>query len=371
VIGAGLKELNCASAGCTSCKGVIASNHFVQGGTVLYGIRDTAGIYVSASAMPVDLDDAMAWRQAAAKGTCDAVARAVSRGARGPPALVLLHCTIGYEERVVEAIHDKLPGVRIFGGSAANERFDKTSMHVLSNGSVQQGGIALTLFYPSVRCELELTCLHQPTDDDCSGVVTAAEGRRIDRIDDETAALWYKKHLAKTWSDKRILFGSELPDTVTTLNPLARETITYTPHGLERRYVLLHPSKINDDDGTLSLFCEVSVGERLSLVSSTQQGLVDAAALVTQRLGDEVGADVAGALVIYCAGMALELDRGGQLESLPSKLAETLPAGVPLAGMFPFGEQGPSCEGGNCHSNLMYNLLLFRTSQQTNQITSL
>merc|ERR1711972_953089 len=85
-----------------------------------------------------------------------------------------------------------------------------------------------------------------------------------------------------------------------------------------------------------SLFCEASVGERLSLVNVTQEGLVDAAALATQRLGNEVGADVAGALVIYCAGMALELDRGGQLESLPSKLAETLPAGVPLAGMFMF-----------------------------------
>jgi hypothetical protein len=259
--------------------------------------------------------------------------------------------------------------VQIFGGSAANEHFDKQAMHVLSNGSMYHGDISITLLYPSVACELELTCLHQSTDDDCSGFVTAAEGRTISQIDDEPAALWYKKQLAKTWKGERASFGGELPDTITTVNPLARETVTYAPHGLESRHVLLHPSKVDDENGTLSLFCEAAVGEKLTLVSSTQEGLIEAAAIVTQRLGDKVGDDIAGAMVIYCAGMSLELDRGGHLEALPAKISKALPSGVPLAGMFPFGEQGPSCEGGSCHSNLMYNLLIFRKTQHEEYVT--
>jgi hypothetical protein len=206
--------------------------------------------------------------------------------------------------------------------------------------------------------------LHRPVPDDCSGVVTAAEGRTISLIDDEPAASWYRKRLAESSKSEHITFGKELPDTVTTLNPLSRETIAYASHGLETRHILLHPCKIDDEKGTLSLFCEVTVGEKLSLVSSTQEGLVDAAAIVTRRLGHKVGDDIAGAMVIYCAGMALELNRGRQLETLAAKISQALPRDVPLAGMFPFGEQGPSCEGGNCHSNLMYNLLIFRKTQQ-------
>lgn len=72
----------------------------------------------------------------------------------------------------------------------------------------------------------------------------------------------------------------------------------------------------------------------------------------------EDGADVAGGLVIYCAGCRLAV--GDELDAVRQQLNEAFD-GAPNVAAFTFGEQGCLLGGENHHDNLMISAAVFGT----------
>jgi hypothetical protein len=79
-------------------------------------------------------------------------------------------------------------------------------------------------------------------------------------------------------------------------------------------------------------------------------------ALDTGRVAPE---QVAGALVVYCAGcmLTVESEMDKVVESVRTMLPET-----PFAGTFTFGEQGCFVSGDSYHGNLMISVVVFTKS---------
>eukprot|EP00929_Paragymnodinium_shiwhaense_P024759 TRINITY_DN15139_c0_g1_i5.p1 TRINITY_DN15139_c0_g1~~TRINITY_DN15139_c0_g1_i5.p1 ORF type:complete len:698 (+),score=100.37 TRINITY_DN15139_c0_g1_i5:169-2262(+) len=380
-----------AALGCSSCAGVLVGEAYVSDGTSLFGLRDPSGAYVVKYSAPSSRESYGSWRMAGAEAAKEARAQAASLGKE--PSAIFLHCTPGFEEAVLLGIHDVYPDIKVFGGSAADKEFEPLSWSLLANGNTYNFGVCLALLCASVSCKMELNCMHKPATTACSGIVTKAEGRRIYTIDGEKAGDVYRM-----WCGLQADLSTLAPDTMTTLHPLAHstggrfmlvvfcvprahqrsstvpvESLKWLP-GKDNRLVLMHPSYVDESDGSLVMFCEVRESWNISLVSSTRQELVQSAKSAVEATGKslrgpagyELNANtVAGAVVIYCAGAALEILRGGTdlpLKEMAQSISDVLPAHAPLVGMFPFGEQGPAgpaAEDGNVHANLMCNVLLF------------
>lgn len=371
--------------GCTTCFGVLADGqyHSAAGGAI-FGIYDPAGCYVAAAGSVLQLGEAaLAWKTVAAATTRDALESAVARNqdlrnASTMP-LVLLHSTSGYEEAVLEGIASVLPGAHVFGGSAADSLFNPSEWRVASGSNTFAApAVAMTLLWPSVPYSLSLNCLHQPSTTMASktAVVTSAdtEGRRIFHLDGRSAAEVYNM-----WVDEAETMGKDCPllsetsagpDTRTTLNPLARAVVD----GSGRTHFFpLHPKPPTGTDGSLELFAAPQVGEKLVLLHNTRKGLIEAAGSAAACMRDDVAITsaqgIAGAYVIYCAGCALELERGSQTPGallhglggvLHTALAPPDKSGTHFLGCFNIGEQGPLLPANvNCHANLMLNILVF------------
>jgi hypothetical protein len=357
-LAAGLAVDGRASLGCTSgASGVLVGSTYAADGACLFGISDPGGAYVVAHAAP-KADHAGNWRCAASEAALDAQRQAESQGL-ATPSVIILHCTLGQEEAAVMGVQDIFPETRIFGGSAADADFQAHNWRLLCGGQVHHAGVSLALLFPTVAVELALNSMH--TQARGRGVVTRAKNRRIYTIDDKPAGEVYRN-----WCSNQADLSSRVPTSNTTLNPLAR-SIT-GEDGVEKLF-LMHPAEVNPHDGSLGMFCEVHDGEVVHLAAATQGDLVGASAKSVQELQASVikrSSVVAGAVMIYCAGAAMELQRAEvALGSLASEVADVLPATAPFVGMFPFGEQGPKGEKGpspcgvNCHANLMCNVLLF------------
>ena len=74
--------------------------------------------------------------------------------------------------------------------------------------------------------------------------------------------------------------------------------------------------------------------------------------------------DVQGALAIYCGGCALHVGDG--LDAVGANLA-TLFDGRPVMGMCTYGEQGVTPSGVASHGNLMYSMLLFGSTPESEE----
>jgi pantothenate kinase len=378
-----LAESPCRGAvvhGCTTCLGVISDGSFHEAAAgVLFGIYDPAGCYVSAanSLSQVVEGESSAWKAAASEIAREALESAVARDPQNASTmpLVLLNATPGHEESVLEGIASVLPGAHVFGGSAGDSNFNPSEWRVASGGEVFSApAVALTLLWPSVQYSLSLNCLHQPSTLANARAVTVTsadtEGRRIFSLDGCPAADVYNK-LVDEEANAAPASETAGPDSRTTLNPLARVVVDEAG---DTHYFPLHPTP--PKDGSLEFLAAPQTGEELVLLRSTRQRLIEEAGSVAGRMRDQMmttsGQGIAGALVIYCAGCALELERGSQrpgalLNGLGSVLRDALiPAGqssTHFLGCFTFGEQGPLLSSStSCHANLMFNVLVFSAS---------
>ncbi|MGL6151442.1 MAG: FIST C-terminal domain-containing protein, partial [Aeromonas sobria] len=143
----------------------------------------------------------------------------------------------------------------------------------------------------------------------------------------------------------------------TTLTPLARQVgaLDGIPY-----YKLSHPEAVTEQGG-LRLFTDVVQGERLLLMYSSQEGLLQRS-LNAMRVEPGYGVDVElqpiGALIIFCAGCRLAL--GDMLcqfvEQSQARLGK-----IPFITPFTFGEQGRLPNGELAHGNLMVSSVIFLT----------
>ncbi|MEC8274341.1 MAG: FIST C-terminal domain-containing protein [Pseudomonadota bacterium] len=141
----------------------------------------------------------------------------------------------------------------------------------------------------------------------------------------------------------------------TTHNPLGRRRDAVA--GFDY-FLLSHPNAVTDK-GALSLFSDIEEGDEVTMMVGSSDNLVQRAAWVADnelemaRLGPD---QIAGALVIYCAGCMLTVrDR---MTEVSSGLARSL-GHKPFLGNFTFGEQGCFVGGTNHHGNLMISVVVF------------
>ncbi len=266
------------------------------------------------------------------------------------PDVLLLHATPGFEERILDGVSDAFDDEPppLYGGSAADDDLSG-KWRVLSGTQAIAEGFVLVGFASDNQVHGSFVAGYMPTER--RGRVTAASGRRVATIDGRPAARVYNEWLEGTLSDVIQSGGNVLART--TLHPLGRmiDKVGQVP-----RYLLSHPHQLHED-GTLSFFTDIAVGEELSLMLGSEAALLDRTDQVAARAGRGAGA-LRGGILIYCAGCV------GMIGHKTSLVAERFSQRIqqaPFIGASTYGEQGCfiGTSAKNRHGNLMCDAILF------------
>jgi hypothetical protein len=324
--------------GSTSCVGPTVPDGLLAGGVAVMGIADADGSFGSAC-RHYGGDP----RGAATAATIAATIAAKRIGEM--PRLVLVTSTPGHEEAVIAGIQDAIgTQVPIVGGSAADDAI-AGGWSVMDGEAMSGDGLVISVWYPSCRIAHGFQSGYEPTQ--VTGRIDAVAGRVVQRIDGQPAAVWYSSALGGALDGYLGHGGSILMET--TLHPLGREVgqVGAVPY-----HQLSHPERIFAD-GSMSLFTEAHVGDRLVLMTGTPDALVDRAGRALTMLTTQPGgaaATVLGGFLVYCAGCMLTVrDRMDQVVGG----IRCAMRGAPFVCTHTFGEQGCFVDGANRHGNLM------------------
>jgi len=334
--------------GGTSCLGVMteAGFHSEQGISLgLFGIRDPQGLYA------VGYSEAKGYSKLTGK---EAIRNAFQHaGKNAPPALVWITCAPGKEEGIIAGIEAGLAGANtpIIGGSSADNTVEG-KWYQITNGQVLSDGVVVTLMYPSRPLRYGFDSSYHPTEH--KGIITKASGRKVYEIDRRPAAEVYNE-----WTHGAIseyLDGGNIL-APSTLYPLGRTAIWSQGAVF---YQLSHPRAVLKNRA-LRLFTRAEPGEEVVLMESSAKDLVYRIDRVTSKAlaGLPIpNLQVAGALIIYCAGCMLAVQN--EMPEVARQFREALGA-QPFLGIHTFGEQGRAYLGENTHANLMMSMIVFET----------
>lgn len=333
--------------GSTSCLGVMtaAGFHSDDGrGIGLLGLTDPDGSYGVGAAELGDNSAAAAQRalyQALEQASCPGEA----------PAMIWMTAAPGEEESLIKAIAEVVgDNVPIAGGSAADNSVSG-EWSQFANDQVYDNAVVVTVMFPSSEVFFAFHSGYEPTD--IQGKVTAACGRELIEIDGRPAAEVYDEWTKGLISDTLKSGGNILSQA--TLHPLGR--IAGDVGGVPY-YQLSHPYGITEN-AALTLFTDIVPGDEVVLMRGTEDSLISRVGRVASSTLSTYSAspeNVAGALIIYCAGCMLNIQ--DHRDEVVRGLREALP-GIPFLGAFTFGEQGCFVGGENRHGNLMISVLLF------------
>jgi hypothetical protein len=145
---------------------------------------------------------------------------------------------------------------------------------------------------------------------------------------------------------------------VSSLLPLARKRgqVGTTPY-----FLLSHPESITNKK-EIFLFTDIHEGEEVVLMEGSIESLQSRASevvnsiLVRERIEE---ADIAGALVVFCAGCMLTVSAISSMQPVVEGIKSSLGEKVPFLGVFTYGEQGCFFEENNFHGNLMISVTVF------------
>jgi hypothetical protein len=282
------------------------------------------------------------------------------------PAMVWMMAAPGCEEALISGIEAVLgDDVPISGGSSADNDLGG-HWKQFANDEIYSNAVVVTVLFPSTEVMFAFHSGYEPTDvtgivtkvgefesRDKEGGATKAEGRILLEINGQPAAEVYNDWGQGLISDALAGGGNIMART--TLHPLGRVAghIGAVPY-----YQLSHPDAVTVNGG-LSVFSNVAPGDELVLMHGsidnllTRAGRVASSALETYSANPQ---DIAGALVVYCAGCRLAVQ--DRLDEVVDSLRVALPD-VPFLGVHTYGEQGCFLGGENRHGNLMISVLLF------------
>ncbi|MFC5707753.1 FIST signal transduction protein [Aeromonas eucrenophila] len=330
--------------GCSSCCGILTQTGYharLGCSLAVAALYDDRGAYGVAGQIGATPDVRQLLRSAIADG-----------GRPGElPQLILLHTSPGLEEAVLAGIEAEFGAtVPVVGGSAADDGVTGDWQLCWSEGEGQQGCV-LAVLYPDCQLAFQFHSGYVPTER--HGIITALDGREVLTIDHEPAARVYAR-----WTEREAPWrvGPILRET--TLSPLARQVgmLDDMPY-----YKLSHPEAVTEREG-LRLFTETRLGERLQLMHSSQEGLLQRS-LNAVRIEPEYGmvgnVQPFGALVVFCAGCRLAL--GESLNDVVDQFRDRL-GEIPFITAFTFGEQGRLPHGELAHGNLMVSSVIFLDS---------
>ena len=354
---------NVAIHGSTSCSGVmtqmgVASEN--NEGLAMLAISDPQGGF-GVGAAPID-DDPV---KAAETVINQALIHADCPGE--VPAMVWLSAAPGCEEALLHGIANVLgDDVPVAGGSSADNVLNG-SWKQFDRRSIYTNGVVVTVLFPSSDV---MFCFHsgyEPTD--AKGLITKAGGyeatrnkgiatqtsqRTLSEINGRPAAEVYNEWTDGVIKDQLSSGGKILSQT--SLNPLGRVAghIGDIPY-----FQLSHPDSVTPE-GELTLFSDIHAGDEVVLMRGTVDTLITRAGRVaTSAMDTHLSSpeEVAGALIVYCAGCMLTVHE--RLEEVVESIRIALPD-IPFLGTFTYGEQGCFLNGGNRHGNLMISVLLFK-----------
>jgi hypothetical protein len=332
--------------GGTSCLGVMteAGFHSDKGVSLgLFAIQDPEGAYgvgyAAAKGNP---------RQAGYRAVRDALQNA---GKNTAPTLVWITCAPGREEEILAGIEEGLAGANspIIGGSSADNAVEG-KWYQITNGQVLHDGVVVTAMYPSRPIRYAFDSSYIPTAH--TGIITKASGRTIYEINHRPAAKVYNEWTEGVITD--YLDGGNIL-APSTLYPLGR-TAVWSQGGAF--YQLSHPEAVRENYA-LSLFTRAELGEEIVLMESSARDLVYRVDRVTSRALAGISApdkQIAGALVIYCAGCMLAVQN--EMPKVAKQFRQAL-GGQPFLGLHTFGEQGCALAGEKVHANLMMSIIVF------------
>ena len=333
--------------GGSSCLGAMTTDGFHSHdgtGIALWAIDDPDGDYGVGSAA---IEDAP--RKAGAAAISAAIADAGRFGQ--PPDLVWLTGVPGCEEELLLGIQDVIGAhVPIAGGSSADNTV-AGNWEQYTHNKASKNTVVVSALYPSKPVHLAFHSGYSLTE--TRGIATRVEGRVLYEIDGRPAAKVYDEWSGGTVTAALAEGGNVLADT--TLYPLARQVGEDDSLPYHR---LIHPDGVTAD-GALTLFANLVEGDEIVLMEGTQQSLVRRAGRVATAALDagEISAEnIAGALVVYCAGCMLTVQ--DQMSDVAASVAEAL-EDKPFIGTFTFGEQGCFVGGENHHGNLMISVAVF------------
>lgn len=338
--------------GGTSCLGVMTEDGFHSNAGVslgLFGILDPDGIYGIGCA---EAEVRVYSKQAGKEAITNALSNA---GRKKSPTLVWITCAPGDEEAILAGIEEGLGGAKtpIIGGSAADNSVDG-KWYQVTNGQTLHNGVVVTVMYPSRPIRYAFDSSYAPTAH--KGTVTKSSGRTLFEINHRPAADVYNE-----WTDgiiARQLDGGNILSP-STLHPLGRTTVR--AQGVTF-YQLSHPDAVLENRA-LSLFTNTEPGEEVVLMESSAKDLVYRVNKVTSKaLGGRTvpisapETQVAGALIIYCAGCMLAVQ--SEMDEVANQFRKAL-GNQPFLGIHTFGEQGCAFLGENTHANLMMSMIVF------------
>lgn len=267
------------------------------------------------------------------------------------PTLIWCLQAPGNEELVLEGIQNVVgTNVPILGGSSADN--DVSGKWLQFDGvSLQENSMIVAVFYPSTPISSFFSSGYSATA--FSGEVTKVENRQLFCINNQPAATVYNGWLteagAAALAPGNILMAS-------TFFPLGREV---KHHQALPIHLLSHPCSLNDD-GSLSLFSEVKLGEKIWLMQGDKAQLIARAGEVVktakESLKFQYDCPPSGAIIVYCAGcmLAVQAELSEVQQAIKAELGD-----IPFIVTFTFGEQGCFIDGSNRHGNLMISAVLF------------
>lgn len=345
-------------AGSTTCLGIMSNN------TLLASGQNTIAVMAFHTSCEEQIGVGIGHGQSSLINSSNACEKAIQSAKRDGelPDFIWMMGSPGDEEEMLIGI-SKYFGtfLPVFGGSAADNNIKGHWRMFDSNEIINEGVVLITFFTP---IELKpYSTFHSgyfPTKK--KGIVTQANGRTVKSIDNLPAVEVYN-----SWTNnllKEVKAGTNILDK-STLFPLGRikSSVEKIPF-----YLLSHPSSFSED-GELTLFTEINIGDEVTLMNGTHLSLINRASLVVKSILKNnrfESVDITGALIVFCAGCMLHLNKQNQMEDVSKALSETLGT-IPFLGMFTFGEQGSFREDHNLHGNLMISVTLFLKEKPGNE----
>lgn len=334
--------------GGTSCLGVLTNQDFYSEnghGLGVLAINDFDGDIGVGSSFSKNAKDA-----------CEALVNDADRKGEMPDFIWMLSSP-GDEEKSLEEITKYFGGnVKVFGGSCGDN--DISGKWKLLHGKDMAGdGIILVGFYShSHEIFSSFHSGYAPTSE--TAVVTKSNGREVVEFNNKDAYSVYDGWLEGKIKEK-IDTGANNILAESTLYPLGRivGTVKDVPY-----YLLSHPESVTSESG-VTLFTNIQEGDEVTLMKGSVESLENRLAEVVETLMAREGIEkdeVAGGLIIYCAGCMLAVNSENLMQSVAKKLNNVV-GDAPFIGIHTFGEQGCFFEEDHGHhGNLMISATIFK-----------
>lgn len=337
-----LSKIQVPIFGCSSFQGVFTPNGFLKGIHFLANLEDEIDAY----AVLKDLKN---------KSLEENVKEALEEIQKNLKNIdiLLLHSTMGYEEKILEII-DSLTNKRIpiYGGTPGDNDFTG-KWFIFKNQQIVNDGFLLIGFHSNHNIYSAFTSGYIPTE--LKGIVTKAKGRIIYEINNQPAAIVYNEWLKGAIKNYIETGGVIVLDEVS-LHPFGKiiDELLKTYY-----YVLIYPYSINKEDKSLYVLTELKEGDEIFLMQGNKQALIHRGKQVIEKaLQYKNVKNILGAINIYCAGCigVIMNDIQFLIQNYKMSLKNS-----PFIGPATFSEQGCfiTKEKQNRQGNLMASSIIF------------